>query len=547
MDLLKARHAGNMKKYGIILPLLLISLLYLPFLGNAFVSDDISGIVQQAPSWTLLSAMGWPHILRLDGLFRYVVFQLFGLVPWSFRLFNILVHAGSVALVYFIVCTLTKKYTVAIITVILFAAHPLVTESVTWISGGVYPLYSFFFLLSFFLYMKASKKPLLYICSIFSFFLSLFSSEKAASLVFLFVSYEWFFGDLKKHWKKLIPYVVLSSGLMVFYIFKIGERVQVLTESANQSFSGMYNPLLQIPIAISSYIELFVWPKNLTLYHSSSYGSYWELGIRMLVTAGFLIAAVYGVVKKHQLGFWLSWVVGVLGITLLPFKFGWIVAERYAYLATVGLCVIVGMGIDILISRKRWYVVGVCLTTVVILALCTRTIVRNNDWRTQDSLWVATVMVSPDNEHSWNNMGDVYSRHGEYEKSIEAFTRATRINPQYADAYHNIGNTYLYMKKYDEAVPFFEKALSINPNLWQSYQDLAIVVLANKEYPQAISYFKKAIAISPREAVLWTNMAVVYLELGEKENARLAIERAFQIDPTNPEARNLQKRVLELP
>ena len=534
-----------MKKYGIMLPLLLVLFLYLPFLGNAFVSDDIAGIVHGVSRWSWVESIGWPKVIHLGVLLQFWTYYMFGLVPWVFRLTNILFHMGNVVLVWLLVQKCFKKPIVSFLASVLFAIHPLAIESITWISGGVYAQYAFFFLIA--LYWYDDKAFWRRLGSVVSFILSLLISEKAVPLLFVFILYEWVYGNVKTHWKRMMPYVLVWICFILFYISRIGVRVSDVGQASYQTTSGFYNPLLQIPIAISSYLELFIWPKNLTLYHASSYGSNWELAIRMLVTAGFLMAAVYGVVRKRPFGFWLSWVVCSLGITLLPFKIGWIVAERYAYLAFIGLCVVVGMIFDTLLSIKRWYVVGVCAITVVILALCTRTIVRNNDWRTEDSLWVATAMVSPDNEHSWNNMGDVYSRHGEYEKSIEAFTRATRINPNYADAYHNIGNTYIQMKKYNEAAPFFEQALSINPNLWQSYQDLAIVALANKQYPQAIAYFKKAIAINPHEAVLWTNMAVVYLELGEKDKAKEAIDAAFVIDPTNPEARILQKRILELP
>lgn len=320
-------------------------------------------------------------------------------------------------------------------------------------------------------------------------------------------------------------------------------RISGLEQANYQTVSGLYNPLYQISIAISSYLELFLWPKALTLYHSSFRYTFWELGVRMLITAGFFVAAGYGVLKKRTFGFWMAWFVVGLGITLLPIKIAWIVAERYAYLSIIGFCVLVGVLFDALLSHKRWNVLVTCFGVVLVLALSTRTMIRNNEWRTEDSLWIATAIASPGDPHSWNNMGDVYGRHGEYEKSIEAFTNATKINPNYADAYHNIGHTYIQMQKYEEAIPFFEKALSINPNLWQSYQNLAFIAAAKKDYQKAIGYFKKAIAINPNDAVLWTNIGVVYLEIGDKENARKALERAVRIDPTNSDARNLQKKL----
>lgn len=531
-----------MKKFSFLIPLILIGILYLPFLGNAFVSDDIGGIVNVASRWTWLEAIHWPRMIHLGVTIQYWTYHVFGLIPWPFRLTNILFHAGNVVLVWMVVKKISKP-TVAFIASLLFAIHPLAIEAVTWISGGVYSQYTFFFLLSLVLYRdpRVWKRVVSTAC----FLLALLISEKAISLVGLLLLYEWMFGDLEKYWKHLIPYVLVTSALVLFYISRLGVRISGLEQANYQTISGFYNPLYQVSIAISSYLELYIYPMKLTLYHSFFRYTPLELVVRIGVTVGYMTLAVYGIIKKKSFGFWLSWAVVALGITLLPIKIGWIVAERYAYCTLIGLCVVAGMMFDSLLSIKKWNVVVTCFVVVVVLALCTRTIVRNNDWRTEDSLWVMTAISSPTDPHSWNNMGDVYSRHGEYEKSIEAFTRATKINPNYADAYHNIGNTYLYMKKYEEAVPFFEKALSINPNLWQSYQDLALIYAAQKEYARAIQVIEQALGINSTDVVLWTNAGVLYLEMGDQEKARYAVEQAIALDPGDPQARNLQKRLQE--
>ena len=495
-----------MRKQSILIPLLLVALLYLPFLGNAFVSDDIGGIVNGVSHWTWLEAIGWPRVIHLGVLLQYWTYQLFGPVPWPYRFTNILFHMGNAVLVFLIVKKLSKP-TIAFVASLLFAIHPLTIESITWISGGVYAQYTFFFLLSFWLYL--SRK----IGSVFCYFLSVLISEKAVPLVFVFMLYEWVYGNMKKNWLRLIPFFVVSICFILFYISRLEVRVADLQQANYQTTSGLYNPFQQIPLAISSYLALFVWPQALTLYHSSFRLTTWELGFRMLVTIGFFVIALYGVVKKKPFGFWIGWFVIGLGITLLPVKIAWIVAERYAYLSIIGLSVVVGMLFDTLLYKKQLKVPIICLGVVVVFALCARTIVRNSNWRTEDSLWVATVRISPYDQHSWNNMGDVYSRHGQYEKSIDAFTKATEINPNYADAYHNMGYTYVQMKKYDEAIPFFEKAVSINPNLWQSYQNLAFIAAARKDYQKAIQFLEKALQIEPHDAVLQENIKVLRREV----------------------------------
>ncbi|MCX6791985.1 MAG: tetratricopeptide repeat protein [Candidatus Gottesmanbacteria bacterium] len=406
---------------------------------------------------------------------------------------------------------------VAFVAGLLFAIHPLAVESVTWIAGGVvYSYAAFFFLLSLYWYRNVSLVGR--ILSLLSFILALGMSDKALPLFIIFGLYEWMFGDLKKHWKQWVPYIVVTIPFVLFYTTRIGSRISGVEDITNQQISGLYNPLLQLPFAISWYAQLFVWPKHLTLYHVGLFHSWTEVVIRMVATGVYLGVTLVGLVRKKSWGFWLAWVVLTLGVTLLPIHIAWIVAERYVYLGFIGFCVVSGMLYDRIVSSKKWgvAVIGMCVGIIAVIALCTRTMLRGSEWRSQDSLWVATLRESPEEPKSWNNMGDVYARHGEYDKSIEALTQAIKINPQYADAYHNIGNTYIQMKKYDEAMPYLKKSLSMNPNMWQSYQDLAVIAAEKKDYQQALEYIEKALKINPTDALLQQNAQTLQRAIREQ-------------------------------
>jgi len=477
---------------------LCVALLYLPFLGNAFVSDDIQGVVAQAPTWTWAKVLEWPNLLRLNTIFQYVIYLLVGLQPWAFRLVNILFHVGAVCLVYVIGKRLVKP-SAAFVAALLFAVHPLVTESVTWISGGVYAEYTFWFLLSFWCYIQGKKKHWL---AVLFFVLSLCTSEKALSLFFVFVGYEWFYGNVKKNWSSLIAFFVVNASLIVFYGMQIGVRTQQLTTSSYQSFAGFMNPFVQIPVAISSYLQLFMFPVGLTLYHSElSFGA-WNFAIRTIIVCFFFIVLIYTLVKRKHIGFWLFWFVIGLLPTLTPLKIGWVVAERYVYFSLIGLCMVVGIVFDMVLHRKKLFVPTLCVCVLLILGYCTLTVYRNSQWRSEDALWIATARTSPSHPPTWNNMGDVYARAGNQEKAVESFQRAISLNPQYADAYHNLGHTYLLMGKLPEAKLNLERAVGINPNIWQSYRDLAVIAYEDKDLKTAKEMLSKALQLAPTDPTL---------------------------------------------
>lgn len=485
-------------KRAILLLGILVCFLYLPFLGNAFVSDDIQGVVLQTPAWTWAKIGIWSNLLRLNTFIQYATYLIFGLTPWAFRLGNILFHIGSVFLVFSVGKRLERPGA-ALVAALAFAVHPLITESVVWISGGVYAQYTFWFLLSFWCYIQGKKR---YLLSLVFFILSVCTSEKALSLSLLFASYEWFYGNLKKNWSSLIAFLVVNATLIVFYGLQIGERTRYLSVGTSQSFSGFMNPFIQIPVAISSYLQLFVFPMGLTLYHSELSFSAWNFAVRVLVVLVFLGMTVYTLVKRNRIGFWLLWFVIGLLPTLTPFKIGWIVAERYVYISLIGLCMVVGILFDIVLHRKKLFVPGLCVGILVFLGLCTQTVYRNSQWRTEDSLWIATARTSPSHPPTWNNMGDVYARAGNLEKAAESFERAISLNPQYADAYHNLGHTYLLMGRLPEAKTNLERAVAIRPELWQSYRDLAVVYFEEHDIDTAKTMLTKALQLAPNDPTL---------------------------------------------
>ena len=484
-------------RYVVGILFLAVAVLYLPFLGNVFISDDIGGLVAAAPGWTWITSVGWPYTIHLNNLFQFGLFHLFGMTPWPFHLLPILFHAGSVALVYLIVKKL-RNTRIGFIAALLFAVHPLATESVVWISGGNYAQAAFFLFLSFWLYIQEFS-IINFQFSILFFLLCLLTSEKTIALSLIFVSYEWFDGHINKNWRRLLSFVCLSLLIVAFYVLKIGERTTSL------GVTGIYNPLIQLPAAISSYLALFFWPIHLTLYHSNLTFIWWNYSIRAVVTVAYGVVLVYTLFKRKKIGFWFWWPLIVLAPTLTPLKIAWVVAERYIYGGLIGWCVIVAMLFDRILSKKNQQVLWLCVGMFLVLLLSIRTVIRNTEWVSADSLWTATLRESPEDPHSWNNMGDVYARRGELEQSVNAFTQATKLDPNYADAYHNIGNTYLQMQQYDKAIPFFEKAVSLNPNLWQSYQDLAGIAVEKGNYPQALGYIEKALNIDPANPTLQKN------------------------------------------
>ncbi|MFA6047622.1 MAG: tetratricopeptide repeat protein [Parcubacteria group bacterium] len=503
---LKIFTANNINVF--ILLFFLVAVSYFNALGNEFVSDDISGIKNNPDvgkwSYVFLTFGGW--------LTRFIIFLTYkvgGASPAIFHFYSIFIHLLVVFTLY-ILLNLFFKRSIAIGATAIFAVHPILAESVTWVSGMSYAQYSLFFLVSFIFYILSAKNPRYYYLSVLFFLLSLFVNPTAISLSAIFFLYELCFGDLKNNWKKILPYFSLTFVWMIIFALKIGSRLESLSNDFYQKTASQ-SIFIQAPVAIINYLKLIFWPRSLTLYHTELNFSPAAYFLIILIFILYLTAIIYYWKKNKFIFFWLSFFIIALSVTLTPLGVSWVVAERYVYLGSIGIFVVFAMFYDWLMERggEKYKPVFYGIFAIIVISLSVRTIIRNIDWKDEDHLWPATVAVSPSGAPIHNNMGDVYARHQDYPKAIEEFTKATQINPGYADAYHNLANVNQMAGNTNEAIKYYNKALSINPNIWQSYQNLAAIYFQNGDKQKALENIQKAIQINPNNQQLINNLKII--------------------------------------
>jgi tetratricopeptide (TPR) repeat protein len=466
-------------------------------------------------------------------LFYFFTYKIFGLNPVFFRLVNIFFHLGTTWLVYVLV-SLIANTTLAFFSASLFAVHPILIESVTWISGGVHAQYSFFVLFSliaYILYLSKKNKKFL-IVSIIGFLIALNCSEKSIILPLLLLLFTFSFKNLSKIWSSLIPFFIISGYYGLRFIGATGARTTSLQTTFYQT-PQKTNPFFQVPIAITSYLELIFWPKGLTLYHSEMIFSRGEYFFRAGLLILFLAVIVFYFKKNRHVFFWLSFFITSLLPMLTPLGISWIVAERYVYLGSLGILVVIAMAIKNLGERLNNPKIAYSLLIIILIFLSLLTIVRNNDWKNQDNLWLAAAKTSPSSPQNHNNLGDLYGRRGQLEKAAQEFQKAIELKPGYADAYHNLANIYHQMNQVNLAIANYQKALSFNPNLWQSHQNLAGIYFNQDQFGLAEKEMKKATEVNPQNSNLYFNLGIIYLKLDKKKEAQAAFQAALQLDPQN--------------
>lgn len=530
-------------KYLLIL-WILVCIAYFNSLHNELVIDDIFAIKEQekllaTPAYFLQTPRS---VVR--SFFYVISYQLHGTSPVIYRLINIFFHLGVVTLVYSIVPYFSKKKLLPFIVAAFTAVHPVMVESVSWISGGVYAQSVFFLLLSFLLFLRNHShfKVSRIIWSIIFYILALSSSEKIIIYPIILLLYEFCFFSIKKNWKSSIPYFAVSFLWLLVLIPDVGPRLEFFKESRGAALE-FYNPFLQIPNAIGGYIRLLIWPDILSIYQYDLLLAFGNILINAVLFILFAAGVIYSFYKNKLIFFWLCFFVISLGVTLNPFGLSWLVAERYGYLGMIGLYFIAGYFLSILFERKDYKNAGYIIFGILIVVMLWRTILRNADWKNTETLWTATAKASPNYVASQNNLANIYVLNGEYEKAVEAYKTAIKLNPQYSFSYYNLGYTLRMLKRYEEAIPILETAIKLNPNYWQSYEQLGGVYYELGKFGESELYIRRAIEISPNVSMLWAQLGTLELRKGNIVFAKESFEKALVIDPKNSIAQNELKKI----
>ncbi len=469
---------------------------YANAVDNAFVSDDIYGIVKNPEIGNIGLALK-----QLNGhrLLKDIIYLLFGKSLFAYHAANILFHALNAVLVYFFVLLVTNSIRVSAFSSLIFALHPVQTESVTWISGGRYPMYAFFFLLSFIFfhfYLENRNNNKYLTLSVFGFLLALFSNLWALSLTAVYFIYAQFVRKEKMVWEFYVFVAGICLAYLLFIRSEAASRVSDISSVSN-ILGNTDNPLVTIPFSITKYLFLLFWPIPLTLYHEGQiiYPSFlWaSRAISLLVLIGLPLFFR----KNRKLLFFLAFFFLVILFSLSPVQLGWYVAERYVYLSVVSFAVFVSYLFYLLEDILGVKDLALILLIPLLLFYSVRTVIRNNDWQSRESLWFATARVSPRSPKVHNNLGDIYSGKGDFENALREFQKARELRPMYAEATHNLGNTYFIIGNYEQAKKYFREAVEYDPYLYQSYYTLGVIAHKEGNLELSRQYFEKVLEIVP--------------------------------------------------
>jgi hypothetical protein len=428
---------------------------YLNSFWGGFQFDDFDVIVSNPAvhSWE-----GWFNTVRHAGVrpllkLSYTLNWVSGPGVFGYHLFNVGVHAANALLVYF----LSRRFIEscpglndsgrfcgpAFLTALLFAIHPVQTESVTYISGRSSSLMAMFYLTSLLAYVhgvRTRKWQWHLLVSPLCFIAAVATKEVAVTLPVALVLWEVILG--RRNWKKVFLDTAVHWSLLLLLMFVIlnHQRYLELLLFSSQVRNAYDNLLSQVN-GIAYLLSRLILVNRLNIDPDLPVISRFDPAVLfdLALFAGLTGLAIWKRKQRPWLIFGIAWFFLILFPSNSIIARLDIVNERHLYLANFGVFLIVSIEAAHLMKRFAGYR-RICVggTFAVVFTLVLFTIVRNNDYRSEITLWESTVRNSPHKARGYNNLGCAYELGGLPTKAAVAYGQALRLDPQHKYAGANL-------------------------------------------------------------------------------------------------------------
>ena len=543
-------------KFLVLLCLGIIAL-YFNSLWGDFVSDDYATIPQNPEILNINAALTKNG--SINNIYKTIIAILFGIKsPIAFHVANLILYL-LICLASFVFLSLLFSNLVVKIALIIFAVLPVHVEVVSWISGEPYlitPLLILLGLSCLVLFLEKKKKKYLVFLLLFTVIWLVNDLIRGFSFVLItgliLVSFKDKF-KLKINFWAVFMAILMAIGLLLLIGWPLIKfRVASVNSGVNQSESNFYNPLFQYPTAIPKYLQLAVFPTDLTLYHTMYIIPVW---LNWLILITYLTSLIWFYFNNKNIFFALAFIFVATAPSMAPVKVSWLVAERYIFLGSLGVTLLMA------IYFEKWWQKRKVLTIIGLSVLClvysVRVFLRNIDWQTNHNLWVNTCQVSPNSHNAWNNIGDDYDKLAaletanegkmrQYYNSIKGFGQSYAVKPNYADAYHNQANIFYKIGRLDLARNAYETAVSFNPNLFQTYLTLLQLDMTQKNETELLKHLTIIQKIKPNDLQVAYVSAVAYSQIGMINEAKQLADVMYKQFPNVAEIKNLYDSLSKL-
>jgi tetratricopeptide (TPR) repeat protein len=495
-------------------------------------------------------------------LVSYAVnFALFGEGAGSFHVANVGLHAVNSVFVFILMLQLGISNWGSRAVALFFAAHPLTTETICYVSSRSESLMALGVLVALTSYLRWSCQGgvLWYAVSILGGICALLSKSVGIvflPIIFLVEVYKFGLKSASAKFKYFVTYLLI----VVIYLFQIWASISVAVGQPVRSLTTQI--FTQIKVWVY-YLFLLVSPYRLSVDHFFLEGkSVEQLAVILSLTFLTSIACMGIFVGKRIVKLGLCWsTISLIPASLVPLIV--ILNEHRLYLAIIGMGIVAVILWQSFFVNKRKLAVGTfALYCIGILAISFQ---HGTVWENEESLWRNAVSISPKSLKAQLRWADSLAKGSNFLAAEQAYRRALFLRPGHPAAGNNLGQLYVEAGEYKKAEEAFRTVIDHDPEIFQARLNLAQLLLrrgqwidAEEQYGEvlrlgdtsgvsekklgqivlhyradpasAVDFFAKALQNNP-DVATWIGYGVSLRALGQLGQSEKAYKEAIKLSP----------------
>jgi tetratricopeptide (TPR) repeat protein len=477
---------------------------------NPYVAE---GITSSSIIWAFSKsyAGNWHPLTWLSHMLDY---ELYGLKPLGHHITNLLLHIANTLFLFLFLRRMTGAIWKSAFVAAAFALHPVHVESVAWVSERKDVLSGLFFMLTLLAYVRYAEKPGIgrYIFMLAAFAMGLMSKPMLVTVPFVLLLLDYW--PLERIGRQITDdggQQKLTCGRIIYEkvpLFAMSAAICVITFLAQRQDQAIMS-LARLPLHIRiinaignyfNYVAKIIYPKNLAVLYPFPEKMTTDAAIIAILGIAILLIR-FGRGRRWLVAgllWYLATLVPVLGLVQTGMQS---MADRYAYLPSIGLFIMIAWGAEEIFSKVRYSrIISASVITTVLIVMILLTRIQAGYWRDSGTLYKHTIEVTKNNFIILGNYGYYLSTQGKHDEAMKYLMEAHSIRPNNLFVRENICIVLLDQNKNDEAIAYINETLQKAenwPETYKLYCGLGLAYERKGELSAALKNYNKALELKP--------------------------------------------------
>jgi len=466
-------------------------------------------------------------------------YLIWGINPNGFRVTNVILHLLTCFLLFNFVLLFVQDRPSAFWATLLFALHPVNTETVSWISSRNNILVTLFSLICMYNFVKwrENRGSLRLAASAFFFIPAVFSKEFGLIVLPCLFFYQRLISttgrNLFDEITGYLPFFLVAAGYFLLRKTTTGswitpaESIGLLQRIYFSPYLVMWNLILILfPYGLHSFVvhypaNYFHWQALTSIVCLSAFSFVlWFLKENRLLIFGIVsfIFALFPILNIFRTS----------AVTLI--------SMRWLYFPMIFAALVLARMVGDKLRSSLYLSIAILFPVSIYFGVYSH-ILNKYLWHDEHAFYSQEVEHFNNASYYGGLAEDLFNRK-ELVRAEKYFRMAIDAYPNTAKNYINYGALLIEVNRAEDALNRLYRARDLSMTKKERlewYNNIGTAYFGLKKYDQALANIKKAIAIDPDESYLWVNLGAGYAQIGDYMNAVSSLKNGLARAPDSVE------------